>query len=67
MVPLAETDAEKFRQRCNRRNHFLIFPELGKTGYRIQRIVEKMGVNLRLQHIQFTFSFRFLFLNDLIH
>ncbi|MNC23412.1 hypothetical protein D3C75_714390 [compost metagenome] len=51
----------------NHRHHLIRFAAFCQPDDRIQRIVQKMGVDLRLQDFKLTLALRFLLIDNLVH
>ncbi len=63
LLAFAEGNAEKAGQGADDLDHLVAFVRLGHPDNRIQCVVEKMGVNLGLQRLQFCLFQVVMFLN----
>ena len=56
LILIADTLSEQSRQRSRHYHHFLILLSFSHPDNRIQRIIQKMWIDLRLQGFQFYFA-----------
>ena len=67
LILIADTLSEQSRQRSRHYHHFLILLSFSHPDNRIQRIVQEVWIDLRLQGFQFYFSLLLLLLYILLH
>ena len=67
IAALAQGTAEEIRKARDHLDGLFVLPGLHEPDDGIERIIEKMGINLGLKGFQFTLSLQFLFMDILCH